>query len=217
MSVLIGLIIGLVLGLTGAGGSIFAVPLLMLLLGLPINDAIGIALGAVAVSALIGTLGNWRAQYILWVPALSLGLAGALVAPIGKYLGSQLPPTMLLMGFCLLAFIIAGVMWRQAVTRPERANVVRSGHVFENDLIQPICRFSPDDQFDTSPKCIAALISCGLIVGAIEWTIWCWWRIFNRTRTAIYYSGVNAPSSSHLPADYLCCGRHRLCQFCGIQ
>ena len=168
MSVLIGLIIGLVLGLTGAGGSIFAVPLLMLLLGLPINDAIGIALGAVAVSALIGTLGNWRAQYILWVPALSLGLAGALVAPIGKYLGSQLPPTMLLMGFCLLAFIIAGVMWRQAVTRPERANVVRSGHVLENDLIQPICRFSPDDQFDTSPKCIAALISCGLIVGLLS-------------------------------------------------
>ena len=56
MSVLIGVVIGLVLGLTGAGGSIFAVPLLMLLLDLPINDAIGIALGAVAVSALIGTL-----------------------------------------------------------------------------------------------------------------------------------------------------------------
>ena len=118
MSVLIGLIIGLVLGLTGAGGSIFAVPLLMLLLGLPINDAIGIALGAVAVSALIGTLSNWRAQYILWVPALSLGLAGALVAPIGKYLGSQLSPTMLLMGFCLLAFIIAGIMWRQQSPAP---------------------------------------------------------------------------------------------------
>jgi len=81
MSVLIGLVIGLVLGLTGAGGSIFAVPLLMLLLGLPINDAIGIALGAVAVSALIGTLSNWRAQYILWIPAISLGLGGALVAP----------------------------------------------------------------------------------------------------------------------------------------
>ena len=76
MSVVIGLVIGLVLGLTGAGGSIFAVPLLMLLLGLPINDAIGIALGAVAVSAFIGTLSNWRAQYILWVPAIALGLGG---------------------------------------------------------------------------------------------------------------------------------------------
>ena len=107
MSVLIGLVIGLVLGLTGAGGSIFAVPLLMLLLGLPINDAIGIALGAVAVSALIGTLSNWRAQYILWIPAISLGLGGALVAPIGKQLGAQLPPVVLLVGFSALACIIA--------------------------------------------------------------------------------------------------------------
>jgi uncharacterized membrane protein YfcA len=165
MSVAIGLVIGLILGLTGAGGSIFAVPLLMLLLGLSINDAIGIALGAVAVSALIGTLSNWRAQYILWVPALSMGLGGALVAPTGKYFGAQLPPTLLLIGFCLLAFIIAGIMWRQAVISPEHANVVRSGHIIENDLIQPICRFSPDDQFDISPKCITALISCGLVVG----------------------------------------------------
>ena len=106
MSVLIGLVIGLVLGLTGAGGSIFAVPLLMLLLGLPINDAIGIALGAVAVSAFIGTLSNWRAQYILWVPAIALGLGGALVAPIGKNLGAQLPPLVLLVGFCALALLL---------------------------------------------------------------------------------------------------------------
>lgn len=168
MSIAIGLVIGLVLGLTGAGGSIFAVPLLMLLLGLSINDAIGIALGAVAVSALIGTLSNWRAQYILWVPALSLGLGGALVAPIGKYVGTQLPPTLVLVGFCLLAFMIAGTMWRQATLSPERANVVRSGHTTDNDLIQPICRFSPDDQLDTSPKCIAALVSCGLVVGLLS-------------------------------------------------
>lgn len=168
MSVLIGLVIGLVLGLTGAGGSIFAVPLLMLLLGLPINDAIGIALGAVAVSALIGTLSNWRAQYILWVPAISLGVGGAVVAPIGKYIGSQLPPILLLLGFCALAFIIAGIMWRQTITTPELANVVRSGHGTENDLITPICRFSPENPFDTSPKCIAALMGCGLVVGLLS-------------------------------------------------
>lgn len=168
MSVVIGLVIGLVLGLTGAGGSIFAVPLLMLLLGLPINDAIGIALGAVAVSAFIGTLSNWRAQYILWVPAIALGLGGALVAPIGKHLGAQLPPTALLIGFCTLAFIIAGTMWRQTISAPEQANVVRSGHIDEKDLIQPICRFSPEEQVDTSPKCIAALTGCGLVVGMLS-------------------------------------------------
>lgn len=52
MSILIGVFIGLVLGLTGAGGSVFAVPLLILLLDLSVNEAIGIAIGAVAVSAI---------------------------------------------------------------------------------------------------------------------------------------------------------------------
>ncbi len=168
MSVVIGLLIGLVLGLTGAGGSIFAVPLLILLLGLPINDAIGIALGAVAVSALIGTLSNWRAQYILWVPALTLGLSGAAVAPMGKYLGNQLPPLVLLVGFCILAVGIAAVMWRQAVSTPEQAGVVRSGHLSEDDYIVPICRFTQSEQFDLSSKCVAALISCGLLVGLLS-------------------------------------------------
>jgi uncharacterized membrane protein YfcA len=168
MSIAIGLVIGLILGLTGAGGSIFAVPLLILLLDLPINDAIGIALGAVAASAVIGTVSNYRAKHILWVPALLLSFGGALAAPAGKYFGAQLPPTFLLVGFCLLAFIIAGIMWRQAIISPERSNVVRSGYLTEDDLIQPICRFSPKDQFDTSPKCIAALISCGLVVGLLS-------------------------------------------------
>tara|TARA_B110000046_G_C13024547_1_gene413155 strand:+ start:6365 stop:7195 length:831 start_codon:yes stop_codon:yes gene_type:complete len=168
MSIAIGLMIGLILGLTGAGGSVFAVPLLILLLDLPINDAIGIALGAVAASALIGTLSNWRAHYILWIPALSLGFGGALVAPIGKYFGTQLPPTLLVIGFCLLALIIAGIMWRQALISPEGTNVVRSGPILKDDVIQPICRFSPDNQFDSSPKCIAALICCGLVVGLLS-------------------------------------------------
>ena len=168
MSVLIGLVIGLILGLTGAGGSIFAVPLLMHLLGLTINDAIGIALGAVTASALIGSLSNWRAQYILWVPFVSLGLGGVLMAPIGKQLGSQLSPVILLLGFSALAFIVAGIMWRQTLTAPEQAYIIRSAHSVDNDLVQPICRFSAEDQFDTSYKCIGALIGCGLLVGLLS-------------------------------------------------
>ncbi|HJV26163.1 MAG TPA: TSUP family transporter [Aromatoleum sp.] len=51
MSVGIGLIVGLVLGLTGAGGSIFAVPLLMAGLGYSITQAATVSLLAVAISA----------------------------------------------------------------------------------------------------------------------------------------------------------------------
>ncbi len=54
-STAIGLILGLLLGLTGAGGSLVALPLL-LSLHLPLHDAIGVSLGAVALSALIGAI-----------------------------------------------------------------------------------------------------------------------------------------------------------------
>jgi uncharacterized membrane protein YfcA len=168
MSILIGIFIGLVLDLTGAGGSIFAVPLLILLLDLPVNEAIGIALGAVAVSALKGTISNWQARTILWIPALALGLGGTLMAPFGKYLGSQLAPMVLLIGVCSLAFGIAGVMWRQALRAPEKTRVVRSGQFNGDDYIEPICRFTQLAQFDLGSKCLGALIFCGLMVGLLS-------------------------------------------------
>ncbi|MBW6097743.1 hypothetical protein KZ849_35195, partial [Pseudomonas aeruginosa] len=48
----IGAVLGLLLGLTGAGGSLVALPLL-LSLHLPLRDAIGVSLGAVALLSLI--------------------------------------------------------------------------------------------------------------------------------------------------------------------
>jgi uncharacterized protein len=168
VSLLIGLLIGTILGLTGAGGSVFAVPLLILLLGLPINEAVGIALGAVSVSALLGSAFNWHGKYILWVPALALGLGGALFAPLGKYLGSQLADLWLLLGFSVLAFSIAIIMWRQSITSPEKTEVLRSNASSERDYIEPICRFNDAKKFKLTPKCFSALLSAGLVVGLLS-------------------------------------------------
>lgn len=49
-----GTIVGLSLGLTGGGGSIFAVPLLVYGLGLGPRGAIGVSLAAVGSTALVG-------------------------------------------------------------------------------------------------------------------------------------------------------------------
>lgn len=91
MAIGIGLLIGLVLGLTGAGGSVLAVPLLALCLHLPLQDATGIALGAVAVSAASGVLARFKDGQVLWVPALILGMGGMALAPLGQWLALGLP------------------------------------------------------------------------------------------------------------------------------
>jgi len=167
MVLLIGVFIGLVLGLTGAGGSIFAVPLLVLLLSLPVNEAVGIALGAVAVSALYGTVNNWRYKTILWIPALILAVFGALLAPLGKWLGHQVQDTQLIGAFSLLAIVIAARMWRQTIKHPERARVVRSGRISPGEFIKPVCRISPAGQFKWRLPCVGSLVLGGLVVGLL--------------------------------------------------
>lgn len=168
MLLLIGLIIGLVLGLTGAGGSVFAVPLLMLLGGASMGDAVGISLGAVAASTLYGSFRNWRGKNILWAPGVILAGTGALIAPLGKWLGMQIPELWLLTGFNLLAIIIAARMWISATRTPERATVVRAGNFRLEPSPGLLCNLSKTGQFELRPRCVSGLVIGGIVVGLLS-------------------------------------------------
>ena len=125
-TLIVGLVVGLVLGATGAGGSIFAVPLFMLFLGLGINDAMGLSLAAVCAAALVGIILRNNAQDLSWRPGLTLAISGALTAPYGRWLGDQLDDSTLTVSFALLATVLAVRMWQQASSNPESTYVVRS-------------------------------------------------------------------------------------------
>ncbi|MCV6604976.1 MAG: sulfite exporter TauE/SafE family protein, partial [Porticoccaceae bacterium] len=90
MEAVVGLMVGLVLGLTGAGGAIFAVPLFMLMLNYSNSYAAGISLGVVGFSAAIGVLGRLRQRVICWRSAAVMVAGGALFAPLGRWLATQL-------------------------------------------------------------------------------------------------------------------------------
>jgi len=162
---IVGVVTGFVLGLTGSGGSIFAVPLLLLLTPLAINDAIGLALLAVALSALFGTLLNWRSHSILWIPAIILGCSGVLLAPLGKFIGGLLPDLLLQSAFTLLAFTIAIRMWLQAQRDPDNSKIVRANFAAENAPQKLPCHFSPSGEFEWKFRCINVLAGSGAVVG----------------------------------------------------
>jgi uncharacterized membrane protein YfcA len=172
MLVLIGTVIGLVLGLTGAGGSVFAVPLLVLVAGLPVSSAIGISLGAVATSALYGSLGialsKKSASKVLWLPGAILAGTGAATAPIGKWLGLQMPDTWLLFGFCTLASVIAVRMWLSATRHPDTAAVVRAGNYANTPAPELLCKLSTSGQFELRPRCLKGLVTGGALVGLLS-------------------------------------------------
>src|SRR5690625_7791211 len=90
--VLIGVLIGLVLGLTGAGGSVFAVPLLILLAGVSMTVAGGLSFGTVAASTIYASVRSGIQQHtILWKPGAILALVGAVSAPLLRWLRLQIP------------------------------------------------------------------------------------------------------------------------------
>ncbi|MBD3735893.1 MAG: sulfite exporter TauE/SafE family protein [Pseudomonas balearica] len=109
----IGIVLGLLLGLTGAGGSLVALPLL-LSLHLPLRDAIGVSLGAVAMSAFVGAVPRARLGQVAWRPALLLALCGLPGNAAGQWLGRYVPEKWLIVAFCLLVLWSAVRMWRGA-------------------------------------------------------------------------------------------------------
>ncbi|NMG76594.1 sulfite exporter TauE/SafE family protein [Aromatoleum diolicum] len=126
MSILIGLIVGLVLGLTGAGGSIFAVPLLMAGLDFSITQAATISLLAVAVSAALGTGLAWKHSYVRYRAATLIAVVGILFASLGIRVADRLHPSVLVLIFACVLAIVAVRMFYTATVSKEDTAVVRS-------------------------------------------------------------------------------------------
>lgn len=170
MLMLIGLLIGLILGLTGAGGSVFAVPLL-LFTGVSMAEATGISLGAVAATTIYASLRNTalrNTSSVLWKPGFILAASGALAAPAGKWLSMQLSELWLITGFCVLAAVIAIRMWLGATKNPASALIVRAGNFAGVPNPGQVCNLNPSGQFELRPRCLGGLLVGGLCVGVLS-------------------------------------------------
>jgi uncharacterized membrane protein YfcA len=99
LAALLGAFIGLVMVLTGAGGGVLAIPLLVFGLHLPVQQAAPVGLVAVGLAAALGT-GLGLSQGIVRYRAAGLiGLAGMCVAPVGVAAAQRLPNQPLLAAF----------------------------------------------------------------------------------------------------------------------
>ncbi|MCK7502554.1 MAG: sulfite exporter TauE/SafE family protein [Comamonadaceae bacterium] len=143
LSPLFGLIVGFALGLTGGGGSVFAVPLLVYGLGVPAHEAVVISLAAVGATALGGGLARLRNGEAELRTALIFGLSGIVGAPLGAWLNPRFPEAALLAGFALLMLAVATRMWRQANRRPEETHIVRAGTDPDDDDTGPTLPLRP--------------------------------------------------------------------------
>lgn len=107
------LVVGLAMGLLGAGGSILTVPILVYVIGFEAKSAIAMSLAVVGATSLVGAVRHAR------MGNLNLRIAGifGLVAMAGTYLGARL--SIFFSGeaqLALFAFVMllaGGFMWRE--------------------------------------------------------------------------------------------------------
>lgn len=168
MVLLIGALIGLVLGLTGAGGSVMAVPLLMGGLGLGLTMSAGLSLGAVALAAAIGVLLRLRQKLIVWPLVVVTGIGGMALAPAGQWLATLLPETVLMVAFAVLVLVIALRMWRQADRDPEATRVLRAGSEAGLEKTGVSCDMSSSGRFEWRWPCMQRLLLAGALTGLLS-------------------------------------------------
>lgn len=113
-----GLFSGGALGLTGGGGSILAVPLLVYLVGENIHLAIGTSLVAVGVTSLISSISYMRQSLVKFKIAFFMAAPGLISTYLGALMNKQIKGPVLLLVFALLMIYIGYLMTSKKA--PER-------------------------------------------------------------------------------------------------
>lgn len=158
-----GALVGVALGLTGGGGSIFAVPLLIYGLGLAPVEAVPISLVVVATTALAGAVHSLREGLIVWTPTVLFALGGIVGAPAGIGVAGLVSPQWIVAGFGALALAVGALMWHGARVQP---SAVRARSYARDE--GAVCALSPDGRLRLTTPCALALVVAGLGTGMLS-------------------------------------------------
>lgn len=158
-SIALGMVIGFVMGLTGAGGGILAVPVLVIFLHLSITQAGPIGLLAVGISAAIGAGVGLRAGIVRYKAALLMAVSGALFAPLGSLLAHWLDTRILTLGFAL-------IMLRIGFKGIREGRQGKTESVDQADF--PCIRHAEHGRFIWTSKCATRLAGMGALTGLLS-------------------------------------------------
>lgn len=107
-----GSLVGLSLGLTGGGGSILAIPILVYGLHVQINQATIISLLMVATIALFGAGRQTTSRNVDWQAAFLFSLSGMIVSPVAIFFAHGIDSSLRLILFSILMLFVGFKMAR---------------------------------------------------------------------------------------------------------
>lgn len=160
LTVALGVLVGIVMGLTGAGGGILAVPMLVFGLNLSVSQAGPVGLLAVGTAATVGAIVGLRAKIVRYRAAVLIATSGVLLTPFGVWLAHRLNAKVMSLLFAAVLIWVAykslkGTGKGTAQMRPNRT--------------PPACvRDKETGRFVWSSKCAASLSIFGGIAGVLS-------------------------------------------------
>ena len=166
LAILFGCVVGFSLGLTGGGGGVFAVPLLVYGLTVAPREAVGISLAAVGGTALFGAVPRMVRGEVELRTGLMIAVAGMLGAPVGSYLATLVPEHWLLVLFALLMFVVAQRMWSKACNPELPSGVCPAESQTAPD--RSACQRDIDGKLRLTSRCARLLVLVGLITGVLS-------------------------------------------------
>jgi hypothetical protein len=156
----LGALVGLTLALTGAGGGILAVPLLVFSLHLGLAESAPVGLLAVGLASAVGAVLGLREGRVRYRAAMVIGGAGMLLAPLGVWLAQRVPNGPLTVIFAL---VLGWSAWGMYL----RSRMVHSAQVAR--ATQPPCVRNPcTGRFIWTRPCTMALASTGMASGMLS-------------------------------------------------
>ena len=107
--IVLGIFIGAIMGLTGAGGGILAVPVIVAGMHWTMQQAAPVALIAVAAGAAVGAIDGFKHGLVRYKAAMLMAICGVPITRLGQQWAHVLPQFVLMGGFALL---MLAVSWR---------------------------------------------------------------------------------------------------------
>jgi uncharacterized membrane protein YfcA len=166
LAILFGSIVGFALGLTGGGGGIFAVPLLVYGLAVAPREAVGISLASVGSTALFGAVPRLVRGEVEVRTGLLFAIAGMVGAPLGSYLSTLVPDNILLVMFAMLMFIVAQRMWSKASNPELPSGTCQTSTAIDSD--RSACQRDADGKLRLTSRCARLLVVVGLVTGILS-------------------------------------------------
>ncbi|MCU0707787.1 MAG: sulfite exporter TauE/SafE family protein [Pirellula sp.] len=167
LTLLFGGVVGLSLGMTGGGGAIFAVPMLVYGLQVPARESIAISLAAVGATAMVGFVRRLKEGGVEVVTGLLFAVAGMVGAPAGTWIASRIPDRVLLLLFAGLMLVVAIKMWMQA-TKRSRPKLLNDLDCKEKPNPNPTCQRDDQGRLLLSSRCAMLLMVLGVATGILS-------------------------------------------------